>query len=222
MNPFQSAHDLLEWACEDIAAFDVASQTFLDLKHSLDHAIGAAITLIRGRPAGDVHFLWSDHPNAMRSRLAKIPNRDTEPKYPPELWKFFETLEPYPTGVGYPGGSDELIAFSKIANSTKHAIALATAPRAHVQSFSTQMPFLRAFIDNWDGEQRELTICHVSHDAKLDMNLEIATNITFADVSQFREHAAVLVLEELARAVSNIIDELEIEVCDILAHRGRS
>lgn len=262
MTLFDSARDLLDWACEDIVDFDAAVETFLDLKpyevigefdakaghnvikvrfatvpaslrklashavwdlkHALDHAMWAAITLVRGRPAGDVHFLWSSHPNDLKSRLAATSKRNPDGKYPPELWDFIQGLEPYPSGDGYSGGSDELIAFSKMANSTKHAVALVAAPRARVTHMETQSPIVRAYLDHWDSSKQELTIGHVPVSAKVNMKLQFATNVTFGDVELFQDHPAGLVMEQIARAISDIIDALECEVCAILAHQGRS
>jgi hypothetical protein len=187
----------------------LASHALWDLKHALDHATCAAILTVTGRAADDVHFPWSSHPRDLEFKLSHVSKRYPDGKYPAVLRDVFRGFEPYPSGDGYAGGSDELCLFSKMCNTTKHAVALSAVARSHMAGFRTIDPMIRMFVDNWDSATQELAIGEFPLGANSKVQLQVATHIGFSDVPAFEGHPVSEVISVIADAVETMINDLE-------------
>jgi len=135
----------------------LACHALWDLKHALDHATYAAILAVTGERR-DVHFLWATHPTDLDRRLTHISKNYPNGKYPGVLHNLFRRFEPYPTGNGYPGGDDALIALNKMANTSKHAVSLNPVPRFFLENFTGSGGVVCVFQDRWDSLKNQLTI----------------------------------------------------------------
>jgi hypothetical protein len=114
----------------------LASHALWDIKHALDHATCAAVVAAGGTQDVDIHFPIRSHLNDFNSALKATVKKSTALKYPALLHDTLRSFEPYPTGNGYSGGSDDFCALSKLANTTKHSIALAAVPQFDIASIS--------------------------------------------------------------------------------------
>lgn len=190
----------------------LASHALWDLKHALDHATFAAVQAIRGREAAEVYFPICSHPNDLEARLRSTPKGQSQLRYPTELHDVFRKLEPYPTSDQYVGGGDEFIAISRLANSTKHAIALRTGARTSVAGARGVGGIVRIFTDSWDSSLNELTLCAVRPTAKLDMRIQLAAFICFSNQELLEAFPASQVLSGFASCVEDAVHALEAAV----------
>lgn len=196
-----------------------ASHALWDIKHALDHAAFAAVRAVRGDKVGDIHFPIASHPQDLEKKLTHIPLKQLLPRYPIELHGVFRNFEPYPTGGGYSGGGDEFIALSKLANTTKHALALGTGVRPQLLGAQITGGIVELFADNWDNLKQELTIGLLRNGEKLNMNIELACYISFRDKEALQGHDAVEVLNAFVTSATNITDELEACVSSLQSDR---
>ena len=129
----------------------------------------------------------------------------------------FKSFEPYPTGNGYSGGGNEFVALSKLANSTKHAVALTAIPRFDIASLAGTGGLIRIFmrwgepdrVGFWDNTKNELTVGLFKADFKVELNLQITSLIAFDDVEPFKDLAAGEILSAYTNSVDTIIVQLE-------------
>lgn len=194
----------------------LASHALWDIKHALDHATCAAARVITGGDVGDLHFPIAAHPNDLEAKLRHIPKGEIAPRYPAGLHDTFRSFEPYPTGDGYPGGGDEFVRLSKLANTTKHAIPLATVPRFDIASLEDTGALHKVFmrwkpdrIGLWDGAKQELTIGVGRQGSKMEMNLQIASFVAFGEIELFEDYSAGWLLTQYADTADAIISNLE-------------
>ncbi len=186
-----------------------ASHALWDIKHALDHATSSAVREIYGNATSDVHFPIGSHLNDLNSKLAHVPKGATAPKYPVALHELFRSFEPYRCGDGYAGGSDDFCTLSKLANSTKHSVALATAPRPQIVQMKGTGGLMKFFPDGWDGTKQEFTLGVVQPGAEWSMELQLACYVTFRDIKAFEGYPATEVLRAYGEFVENIVIALE-------------
>ncbi len=198
----------------------LASHALWDIKHALDHATCAAVVAVGGVQDSDIHFPVRSHPNDFESALRATAKNSSELKYPASLHDTFRRFEPYPTGSGYTGGGDEFCVLSKLANTTKHLVALSTIPQPDIAAFRGTGGIDKIFmrwggkqmrdrIGQWDAAKNELTIGLVKRDAELDMDMQIASFISFGEIEILKDYPASRVLGGYAIAVRDIVGELE-------------
>ena len=187
----------------------LASHALWDIKHALDHATCAAVREIRGGLVEDIHFPTTSHPNDLEAKLRATVNKGAELKYPVVLHDLFRSLEPYPTGNGYPGGGNEFVALSKLANTTKHSVALGTGARAHFTGAKGTGGIIKMYPYWWDSSKQELTLALIRAGTEMKMNIQLASYITFSDIKSLEGHPAGEVLNGFATCVESIISDLE-------------
>lgn len=188
----------------------LASHALWDTKHALDHAACAAVRAFRGDSVEDIHFPIASHPNDLEHRLTHIPKNKTEPRYPAVLHQTFRDFEPYPTSDKYTGGGDEFVALSKLANDTKHSIALGTLPTAVIAAAKgVGMPMRIFQPGRWDSAKQEFTLAAVRPTPKGEVNLEIACYISFRDSEVLRPYSAADILNAFSDMVTTITNDLE-------------
>lgn len=195
----------------------LASHALWDIKHALDHAMYAAAYAVLGRDPGDLHFLTGTSLNNLRSRLY-----GPKSKYPPELRPLIESFEHYATGDSYSGGDDGICKLSKLANNSKHAVALATNPRSFVRRLSGtgKVGGARMFLQGFETSEDELTLGTFPYDPDAKFNLELAGFVSFSKVELFKDTPAGEVLEAYATLADSVIEQLEAEVATIEMNRG--
>jgi hypothetical protein len=188
----------------------LASHALWDIKHALDHAVCAAVRAIRGPEIPDLHFPVANHPNDLEAKLRHIPKGETLPRYPVELHNFFRACEPYPTSDTYPGGGDEFVTLNKLANTTKHAVALGANARPILAGLSsTSMGgLIKVYLDRWDSAKQELTIGNALPGVQYKVNIQLACFVGFRDVDLLDGHAAGEVLEAYATCAETIVSDL--------------
>ena len=191
----------------------LVSHAVWDLKHSLDHATNAAIAAVTGNSSpDDIHFPFRSSPADLQHRLDR--------HFPVELHPIFRSFEPCPTGNGYAGGSDKLCAFNKLANATKHLVALDLSPRVTMSNFKATGGLVRLLVDGWDGAENELTVGHFEVGTPTDVQLQITGEIAFRDVAIFQGNSVSDVLRAVGRAIENIIEAIEAEAYRITGRLG--
>lgn len=193
----------------------LAAHVLSDLKHALDQAAFAASAALLSRPPDTLYFPVASHPNDLNAKLQNG-------AYPVELHATFKALEPYPTGNGYSGGSDDFCALSKMANTSKHVVAVSAVPRinlAGARATASEMAGMRLIVDGWDAAKKELTVGISPKGANTKVNLQIASFVAFDEVGPFEGESVGSVLEYFIGCVQRSIDALEAAVAAALAAR---
>ena len=190
----------------------LASHALWDIKHALDHATCAAVRVIMGNDIEDIHFPVASHPNDLESRLKTTLKDKTTLKYPSELHGLFRSFEPYPASDKFPGGGNEFVALNKLANTTKHSVALGTCAKPHFAGASGTGGIKRIYPDWWDSAKQELTIGLMAKDSKVKMHIDLACFVSFSEVDVLRPYPANDVLTGYATCVEDIVSKLEAAV----------
>lgn len=187
------------------------------IKHALDHAMRAAIMEITGGDPGDVHFLFSSHPNDMRARLHG-PNS----KYPLAIRPLIESFQIYPTGDGYAGGNDPFCELSKLANTSKHGVALSARPRAQLTGISGVglSGGIRVHARGWDSSKQELIVARFGRKTDAEVKVHLAVVISFTDLNGLRGVQAADVLSGYALSADSAVEQLEAEAALIAGKMG--
>jgi hypothetical protein len=192
----------------------IAASGITDLRHALDQATCIAVEIITGADPGLIYFPFAANPNDLRGRLAKT--------IPTELHSVFEGFQPYPTGAGYAGGSDNLCKLSKAAQ-LKHRISCSTGASMQtlkpgdITIFKAEFYFPLFRRDRTNGD---LIIGVAAPDGYIDGDFDMTFFIGFQDAGPLTHEPIEGVLAELSTAVEGIVLGLEAETARIVAARG--
>lgn len=194
----------------------LATHAIWDIKHALDHATHAAVSLIVGGDPGDIHFPVASHPNDLRAKLY-----GPKSKFPPELRDTFNGFECYPTGHGYPSGNDLVVVFNGLANTSKHAVALSAVASNYVNrvSWVGKVGGGKLFPNGWGFSDNELTIGTLPFDPDMKADIQLSVFVALDEAGLSRADRADVLIAMYGGHAQRFIDKLETDVAAILAAR---
>ncbi len=191
---------------DDLAdiAFDIVS----NLRASLDRA-GYAVAVAAGRKGADAHF-----PFGADLADAQLKAQRRSKDIPKGIFDLMISHKPYK------GGDRLLWALNKLCNTNKHEIlsvvGLASGGMHGLMTGGGSNVMMNIYLTNrwppvWDSAKNEMTVFHVKHGVKPNMNVNIGMHVTLANIEGAESKSAVAVFGEIAGTVERILGAIDVE-----------